>query len=500
MPSSREPHDPPTYATWNWVWARLRCGAKMRSMSPSRGARAAAPAALFALLIGLVAVPALSETGVASLESMSASPGSATPAGWLTPVRLSPPGIPAGNSSIVVDAAGNATAFWVVVPGVSAGPEGLMFARRLAGETTWTEPVFADARATGDWSDEVLAAPSGAVTSLHRRWAGGSRLWTVTMAADGTLEPPMRLSAAGTTAPSFDLAADRAGNLTAAWVERLPGKYWRVAIARRPVDGEWSRPRFLSRLSYAARWVQIDVAPTGEALVAWAAHRIGVPDRTRLHVRSFVPGSGWSPSAVLTPKNQDVYDFAVLAGRGGFGRIAWNLVRSNRFGTAIPNKLWLSSRRRDGTWVGPIRVPARTAVNFVPQFVRGPGRIALTWASYRGPRDAGLLVRVREHGHTWSATRRYTARAGYVEPGRAAFAQDGRLVLAWSYKRRNNSDSEFYAVQTRARAANGTWSPIVALTGFRTSSLSRQGLAVDPAGKAHVTWRTINGAFLSQER
>lgn len=404
---------------------------------------------------------------------------------WLAPAPVSPDDDHADDSTLVVDPAGNTTVTWIGFASIF-DTDGLFVTRRPAGGE-WTEPVVADPDANG-WT-KTAAAPSGRVTALYMRWRAGPRLWSVTVAPDGTPEAPVRLSAAGTKAPSHDLAVDAAGTMTAVWVERLPDTYLRVMVSRRIEGGTWSTPRFLSGLGYAAYHVEVDAAPSGEVAVAWSARSKAAPQTgVRTWARTLVPGDGWSPPAVLSASERDAWEFTVVAGAGGRARVAWTLQRNDRNETAGP--LLLSFRRVNGSWTRPVAMTSGPNHVAGARFWRGPGSIALTWARY-SETDAGftgrLFFRIRQGG-AWSTPFRFSRLSEYAEPAQAAYGPDGRLTLTWMYQAEESSNGDTFAVLARTRRSDGTWESVVTLTPFNATIYPSPSIGVDSAGAAHAAW------------
>jgi hypothetical protein len=159
---------------------------------------------------------------------------------WETPRVLSSPKDQIGSVAVAIDRRGNAVAVW----------EDRMF------DSGTVRAVVRPAR--GEWSAPVALTP-------ERVNAGAARV-----------------------------AFDAGGNATAVWIQDVGTVGGVVYAARRPARGTWPKNgRRLSSPTESATGLDLAVAPSGTAVVAWSAYNRGI------HVARRSAGGTWSPARLL---------------------------------------------------------------------------------------------------------------------------------------------------------------------------------------------------------
>ncbi|RYP86272.1 hypothetical protein EKO23_09980 [Nocardioides guangzhouensis] len=426
-----------------------------------------------ASLMALVPAVAVATT------TASAEPA-ADPTSWRPEERVSPDGYRAVDPALTIDSAGNATVAWIGSTVTSESPPGLAVARRPAGGA-WSAPVEADP--LGHDRPRLVATPSGELVALYRTWHTGPRLRTLTIAPDGTVGTPARLGYQPARALDFDVDVDLTGTMTAAWVERLPGKYRAVMVSRRPDGGDWSRPHALSPAHVAVARVKIDVHSSGAVAVAWEGRRNDARRQgRRVFARTLVPGAGWSRSAGLSEAGNDTQDFTVLAGPDRRARVAWTIERG---ALDVPSRLRMATGRPDGSWTTPRMMT--TGRTYAPLLARGPRAISLTWERF-SDRAGQTWVRVRDSG-TWGPQRRLSPATGTAEQAQAVFHSDGRLTVVWLYAPDRGAAGDEFGVQARTRSADGTtWERRVDVSSRTVLTYYGPVMALAASGAVEAVW------------
>ncbi|MCJ0765652.1 Ig-like domain-containing protein [Variovorax terrae] len=160
---------------------------------------------------------------------------------WSVPVRIdSPSAISASSSAaLVVDAAGNVTALW----SQNNGTRNIINASRYGGGA-WSAPTQVDsASATGDAQSPALAVDAaGSVTAAWSQNNGVRSVINASRFSGGSWSPAVEIDSPGATgsADRPTLAADAAGNVTAAWIQISGARA--IFNASRYSSGNWSTP------------------------------------------------------------------------------------------------------------------------------------------------------------------------------------------------------------------------------------------------------------------
>lgn len=171
----------------------------------------------------------------ANLLQIQVTERSASTGQWAAPHTLSTPGRHAVEPSVVVDAAGSATAVWREVEALGSTIQASSWSLATG---TWSAPR--PVSAAGGQPDQVrtVTDPAGNVTVVWRNSGlAGSTIQSATMAPNGTWSAPVDLSSPAGVASQPDVATNSAGTLAIVWrtvgtvqaVVRRPGESWPVA-------------------------------------------------------------------------------------------------------------------------------------------------------------------------------------------------------------------------------------------------------------------------------
>jgi hypothetical protein len=271
--------------------------------------------------------------------------------------------------------------------------------------------------------------------------------------ADASFSSVGTISAAGNDADHPQVAMAPDGDAVFTWEgldgsDRCFGNQCQLIRARvRSGDGTLSTVQTLSDPGRSAELPQVAVAPNGDAVFVWQRHAKidGCHGCTRVQTRVRFADGTLSPVQTLTPFDQQGFAPRVAVAPNGDAVIAWETVdETSDCGGSLCFRVVARARAADGTLSG-VRI------------VSPPGQYSL------------------EH--------------------RVGIDADGDAVFAWEVVNGTASCDAFQKpclVQVRARAANGTLSPVQTLSDPAGHPQEPQ-LAVDPAGDAVVAWRRGDG-------
>jgi len=394
------------------------------------------PAAVLAL--SLLAVPAAAATGAPANEP-SATPTSPTALVRSTPV-LEPVVTLAerGRSpDVAVDARGAVTVVW---------------------STHW-------------WDGEIRAV---------RRSAWGS--WGRTVVLGRGHDP--------------QVASDLRGDLTVAWSHNAPRTTTGVQVARRPANGQWSRPVTLTadrpapgygpnsdEGTFGAADPDLAVAPNGDAVVTWAwgSYDRDVPLRVQAAYRP--AGGRWSTTVDLTPARWWEHAKVAIDGRGDAVVV---------YGREV--EVMQSRRRVVGQgWLAP-EVLARTAGRSGPDgwslASAGDGDAVVVYVRYDHGRSA-VFARHRPAGGSWGPQRLISPADVGAWSASVGMDRAGAATATWS--------RTFMEVDAVRRPAAGPWGEPVQVTGPDTDNDAPQ-LVVGPTGGVLVGWQRYDDGIFAVHR
>lgn len=291
---------------------------------------------------------------------------------------------------------------------------------------------------------------------------------------------------------SLRVAADAQGNEVAAWLDAAPDGRWAVTVSSRPAAGTW-RPAtrfFIAPTRYPEYLqVQLDVSPTGWALVHWieATGTDGAP-QSRFVTRT--PAGTWSQpstSEPTLPPNSDGTEYAT-GDIGPNGEVSLTWLRSTPGPTPEdPTNAELGRLLRPADTTAFVTDPLEASYWSQPKFDGAGNAMVLDTEG-----DGGLTSRFRTPTGDWGPTQRVAPPAdeaaglGPVGPTvRWEFAPDGSASAMWL----RNVDGQ-PALQAARRTSSGSWGPVATLdrfSEFPETILTGYDLAVGQSG-ASISW------------
>jgi hypothetical protein len=188
------------------------------------------------------------------------------PAGgpWGAPQDVSPPGEPAFNADVAVEA-GRATVVWAAMRNLRSVVRSST--RAISG--TWSPPETASDPISNAYDPRVAMDDRGNAIASWRWWDGAYLVVQATLRPlPGPWATPETLSGTGRDASRPLLAMDAAGNAFAAWL-RYDGSWTRGQVDYRGAGGAWEPPRNLSERSGRTHSLQLAANRRGDALVVW---------------------------------------------------------------------------------------------------------------------------------------------------------------------------------------------------------------------------------------
>lgn len=267
--------------------------------------------------------------------------------------------------------------------------------------------------------------------------------------------------------------ARTADGVMAVW--RIPGGS--LLAAHYIPDAGWEPP-VLVGTDVASR-PSIAASASGHVIVAWRSEDGSPPDTVR--ASHFSPGAGWSLEVrVDTEASRYLGDLDVAIDDAGNATVIWGW-----------NDLWSRRLRADGTWEPPVRIahhddfddPPRDSGPEVAHAVLGPrlvvdgaGVATAVWLHHN---TAALLASQRAAGGTWSAP---VAISGDGHAGHAELVADdaGAVTAMWLASANGGT-------LRSTRLTGGAWSEPVTVYDRFASGVR---LAADASGAVTALWRT----------
>jgi hypothetical protein len=339
------------------------------------------------------------------------------------------------DAAAATDAAGTTTA---IVTGDGA-PK--LLERPTGG--AWPAPVRLPGDPRGMKGPVLAAAGQGALAlawrvDLPRRYAG---IQAALRDPGGALSTPIVVaddSANGVRHPA--LAVDPAGDALLAYNadtrESHLSMRGAIAVAYRPAHGSFATPVIVD--DAPSQPPAVALAPDGTGIIAWvhSAHVYAV---------SIAQGDVGKVKAVAATKG--INDLAVAAGPRGEATIAWSGSHDSHRRYQVRALRRLAHRS-----FGPVRVVATTKdyVSEIALAADETGRTTLAWPeddydSKTGPNGITTSVHTATAapGHGFGAPHTITAKGTRYQQSLSLAAANGRVALAWGYKR----DSHHVGVQ-----------------------------------------------------
>ena len=203
-----------------------------------------------------------------ALAALFASPSTrADAAPWGVPEEVSAPGGSASWSQVGVDATGDATSIWTRSNGLSFV---LQAAERPAGGS-WGVP--ADISGTEGSAENLALAVDSAgdvVAAWKQRLSGSEAIETAYKPAGGAWGPAEAVEFGATVVETPAVAIDGAGDAVIVWRQALGGNHV-VMTTSRPAGGAWAAPVALSNSALNTEAPDVAMSPAGTADAVWQA-------------------------------------------------------------------------------------------------------------------------------------------------------------------------------------------------------------------------------------
>lgn len=446
-------------------------------------------AVMFALLVGLVALP-----GVAS-------------AAWRAPADLGA-SIDDTAPQVVVDGSGNATSVWVQT---NADWSYALVARRRPAGGTWGPPqtlVQDTGYATLRDGVQLVVDGGGNVTVAYRRNSTTSSNRAVMLTA--TAPPGAPFGAPQYVTPESgegfacaespgvpDLAVAPDGSLVVAWAHRhqcgldADNSTSFVRAARRAPGQPWGAIDSLSPLEGSADHVRAAMTPQGEAAVMWAQRCDTATDcKHSLVSRTMPVGGAWSATSTIA---------LVTGDYGGAGRLvsdaAGNLTAAWTSDSSIYGlRLDAARRPASGGWGTPStlaadKVDADVRPDPGPELaVAADGTVAVLWHGLASDFLGYKPLVARRTATGWQPAEDATGGAPPERGGDGSLAgdADGDLVVTWTTHA--YGDPSRFTVQAARRSAGGEFTTPEVVAESAVQSFVRTAVAMGPGDDAVAVW------------
>jgi hypothetical protein len=277
---------------------------------------------------------------------------------------------------VALDAAGDATAVWQLLAANEEVVQGT--ARPAGGE--WAGAV--DLSPLGEEAGEpsLVVDPAGDATVV---WAAGA-IQSVSKPAGGPWEPAVDVAAPGPIQERPRAAVDGAGDVTVVW--ESDGV---VQSAAKPAAGSWQVPESLSEPGAPAEDASVSVDRQGDATAVWEASLgtgFGVGSRV-VQSASRAAGGPWqAPVSVSEPADSETRPQIALDAAGDATSV-WTLPKAAAFygGFTVQS----SSRVAGEPWAAPVNLSAKSVYEEgpagAPQVGTDPaGDTTAVWELYEG--------------------------------------------------------------------------------------------------------------------
>ena len=249
-------------------------------------------------------------------------------------------------------------------------------------------------------------------------WGRAGRVVVSSRPPGGAWSPAERVSDPARRAAYPQVGADRVGNVTVTWRERiagerftqrftlpsgapagylteLTGQRWAVVARTRDAGGSWADAQRLSDETASVRDMEVPglaVAPSGRTVVTWDA-------AGAMWSRIRPPGGGWSPAARVGADRGEAVDPQLAASPSGGAILTW----SNRIAVGADRRYAIRAAilGPDGTWGTAAVIDERTANPPHAAGALGPrGDAVVAWMSESADRSETSAA-VRPAGADW---------------------------------------------------------------------------------------------------
>lgn len=420
--------------------------------------------------------------------------GNASAVGWLPPVNVSP-ALPSpakfdvlSLQDVAVDGQGNAVAVWVQSDG---GPEVVEAATRPLGGA-WSSPAPVSEVGEEVFGLKVVVDPQGDAAAIWMGVGVGNTqtVRAATRPAGGDWTEPVALSNVGEYAHEPDIAIDAESTVTAVWTEGEVGDYGVVQAATRPAGDDWSAPVELSDGKAAEPQVAVDLE--GDVTAVWTLIAAGRGDGI-VQSKTHPAGGEWSSVAVDVSGADGLAEHPRLAvGPQGDATVVWQ--RRDIPAASGFKQFVQTARRVAGTWSTPVTLSGDGELAGNPAVTVDPqdNATAIYVSGLTGTATRFVQTRSRAADGSWGSPVNLVVKNGLVEPGEGDLQVEadpqGSVTAIWTAWASPNM-----VVRSARRALGGAWSTPVDVSAAAAYSLFPQ-TAVDPQGYATVVWSGFQGS------
>ena len=258
--------------------------------------------------------------------------------------------------------------------------------------------------------------------------------------------------------------------------------------------GGFTPPRTLNEVKDAGRFPIIEIAPDGNLLIAWIDRRMDQPHPRQLYLMRM------NPNGEALTKNYKVGEGLCECCKLGiaFADGGKKIYMSDREvdGQKIRNHVLRKSTDGGMTFGAPVQISddgwqVPSCPHSGPSLARDArGQLHVAWFTLgRSEKEAGIYYSVsKDDGKSFAPRQLVHANsAPEILYNNLVVGDDNTIYLAWS----NVDDNNRAQIYMRARAADGTWSPIQQLS-------NANGNAGRPAmtlrkNQLHVAWTETDG-------
>ncbi len=407
--------------------------------------------------------------------ALVAVPAGAAPT-WTSPIVTFADSDEAVEVRVAVDAAGNATAAWVL----DSGLETSVKASTHPVGGTWSAPV--DIAAPGDIAyDLSLATSSTSGVSVA--------VWTQTVGGHNVIHAATRLPGGGWSAPTplslpdHDateprVGLDAAGGGVVGWLDTADGSAFTLTYVTRSPAGAWSAPADVPASSTPGNLgdtYDLAVGRGGHAVWAWEHFDtdLGLP----VIEAAYRPagGSFGAPQGMSASSNNS-YDPQVAVNAAGAATVTW---RENAVLTS-----GIKSRTREAAGWTAVQAVSDSLTNTDQDVVvDAAGTTTAVWTQLEAGQPLGILAATRPAGGDWDAPQPVTPSGDAPTEPSLAIDPSGRLTVAYI------TGGTPTDIGARTRAPGGAWTGYGLVSALAAGAEGQQPtVAVDDAGQAVVAW------------
>jgi PKD domain len=335
--------------------------------------------------------------------------------GWAARVDLSPSDEEGIDAQVAINAAGQAVAVWV-----QRASQVTVQAKRRSPDGVWgpVEEVAGLGQDTG-YLDVAIDPAGRATVAWSRLDQVGPSTYFVEAASgspDGGWSPPVKLSAAGSSAWEPELSVDAAGHVVAVWVRYDESNDTIVQAAEKDAAGDWSEAEDLSEPG-ADSWFPVIDGAAGRTVVLWERE-----DVVEAAVRE--PGGSWRPSEEVSPPGST--EPAVAMDGTGRALAIWS---TDTIGIRDAEVATLS---HDGSWSLPLTI-SESLHGEAPDpevAVTAGGRAVAVWDGWDGNRRL-IEGASGDLDGNWEPALALSPPGRWARNGNVAIDDQGNAVAVW---------------------------------------------------------------------